>query len=76
MKKISNLLIAFGVLILLGTAGASDAGSIEFVKIINQLLLGIVLLLAGNIVKKISLIASSVKKHTKVRSLPYFGEVK
>lgn len=47
MRKISGLLMAAGVLVVLGTAGASDMGNISLWQSLLQVLGGAGLLLAG-----------------------------
>lgn len=47
MKKLMNVLILAGVLLIWGTAGASDAESISFMTALRQALYGVALIFVG-----------------------------
>ena len=76
MKRISNLLIAIGIILLIGTVGASDVGSIAFIQIMNQFLIGAALIVAGKFFGKLSAILKVKRRCTAVKAMPYMGDVK
>ncbi|MBE7037637.1 MAG: hypothetical protein E7404_01895 [Ruminococcaceae bacterium] len=47
MKNLFNLLIAFGILTLIGTMGASDVGALSFNDMLSQICLSFILVLSG-----------------------------
>lgn len=50
MKRILNLMRFLGVLMIIGTAGASDCLIIDFSQAVSQVMGGILLILAPNLV--------------------------
>lgn len=52
MKNIFNLLVIAGIITLIGTAGASDAGNISFAQIVSQAFFSVKLVLCGVVLKK------------------------
>lgn len=76
MKKISNLFITFGVILLIGTAGASDIGNIGLLQIGNQILIALSFIVSGKFVAKVSEFVKSRKRCEKIRTVPYLGSVK
>ena len=53
MRKIANILIAVGLIVALGTAGASDNGFIPFAQIVLQCGAGMGLMFVGLALKKV-----------------------
>lgn len=79
MKTLSKILIAIGVIILIGTAGASDMGGVDFMQILKHLLIGVAFIVFGNTAKVLPMITSKILNcfgYEKIKAYPYFGEVK
>ena len=76
MKKISKLFMFIGVILLIGTAGASDVGNIEFLQIVKQLLFASLFIVSSIIIKKASLALSYKKKYASFKKIAYLGSVK
>lgn len=78
MKTISKILIMVGILIFIGTAGASDMGGLAFSQIVNRVLTGLLFLASGNILRRVNIIVKKLadSKHEKIKTYPYLGEVK
>lgn len=76
MKKISNLLMVIGIVMLIGTAGASDVGSIDFLQIAKQLLTSLAFIALSVATKKISEALLARRKHSNIKTIAYLGSVK
>ena len=76
MKKLSNLLMIIGVILLIGTAGASDVGNIDFLQTIKQILISAMFILASLSINKIRCAINIRRKYTSVRKMAYLGSVK
>ena len=55
LKVMSMLCIIGGIVLLLGTAGASDMGGIEFSQIFNQAIISLGIILLGFSIRKVVL---------------------
>ena len=55
LKAISTLCIMGGIILLLGTAGASDNGGIEFSQILSQAIASLGILFLGYGIRKVVL---------------------
>ena len=62
MKNLFNLLIAFGILTLIGTMGASDVGTLTLSEIFSQVSFALKLMLSGFAGKYILSILKSLSK--------------
>lgn len=76
MKKLSNLLMVIGVVLLIGTAGASDIESIEFLQIIEQILVSALFIVSSVLLNKINCAIRCKKEFAPVKQIAYLGSVK
>ena len=76
MKKISNLLMFIGVILLIGTAGASDVGNIEFLQIVKQILVASLFIVSSILLSRLSFALKYKKKYASFKKIAYLGSVK
>ena len=76
MKKISNLLMFIGVILLIGTAGASDVGNIEFLQIVKQILVASLFIVSSILLSRLSVALKYKKKYVSFKKIAYLGSVK
>lgn len=48
MKKVRNIMLIAGIIVILGTAGASDLGTIPIGQTLFQVVFGLILFVAGS----------------------------
>jgi hypothetical protein len=76
MKKLSNLLMVIGVILLIGTAGASDIESIGFYEMIKQILVSALFIVSSLLLNRLNCALKCRKKYAPVKQIAYLGSVK
>ncbi len=71
MKKLSNILITIGIILLIGTIGASDVGTITMHKMFSQISHSFTFMLFGFAVKLLPIILRNISIAAKRKAKRY-----
>lgn len=67
--------MVIGIVLLIGTAGASDVGNIELIQIAKQTLISLAFIVLSLALGKLNS-AIALRKYERVKSIAYYGSVK